>query len=151
MTDKELKKLSRLELLELLLNETRENERLKEEIAKAKQENAIEKSAQHLSDISSQLEAALKKVNLLAGIQDDNDETADDQNQADDFTDTEQDEGKESTKTDDAHIDFRIYKRLMYYYISNPDAVDSLPKKLRKAVKKRIDEITDRMNSETNN
>ena len=151
MTDKELKKLSRLELLELLLNETRENERLKEEIAKAKQENAIEKSAQHLSGISSQLEAALKKVNLLAGIQDDNDETADDQNQADDFTDTEQDEEKESTKTYDAHIDFRIYKRLMYYYISNPDAVDSLPKKLRKAVKKRIDEITDRMNSETNN
>ncbi len=34
VTDKELKKLSRLELLELLLTESRENERLREELKK---------------------------------------------------------------------------------------------------------------------
>ena len=36
VTDKELKKLSRLELLELLLTESRENERLREELEKIK-------------------------------------------------------------------------------------------------------------------
>ena len=41
MTDKELKKLSRLELLELLLAESRENERLRAEIEQIKQENTI--------------------------------------------------------------------------------------------------------------
>lgn len=72
MTDKELKKLSRLELLELLLAESRENERLREELEKIKQENTIEKSAQHLSETSEnlgetteKLGAALQQVSLI--------------------------------------------------------------------------------------
>ena len=44
MNDKELKKLSRLELLELLLAESRENERLRAEIEQIKQENTIIKT-----------------------------------------------------------------------------------------------------------
>ena len=62
MTDKELKKLSRLELLELLLVESRENERLREELAIAKKENSIEKSLEHLNDISQRLETVLQSV-----------------------------------------------------------------------------------------
>lgn len=62
VTDKELKKLSRLELLELLLTETRENERLREELEKAKQENSIEKSAVLLNETAKQLETALQSV-----------------------------------------------------------------------------------------
>ena len=66
MTDKELKKLSRLELLELLLVETRENERLREELEKAKQENSIEKSAVILSETVKQLESALQTVTTIS-------------------------------------------------------------------------------------
>lgn len=65
MTDKELKKLSKLELLELLLTETRENSRLKEELEKAKQENTIETSARYLNETTTQLEDALEKVSLM--------------------------------------------------------------------------------------
>ncbi|MBR3753724.1 MAG: hypothetical protein IKK49_01300 [Clostridia bacterium] len=62
MTDKELKKLSRLELLELLLTESRENERLREELERINAENAVEKSAQHLNETAKQLDSALQKV-----------------------------------------------------------------------------------------
>ena len=73
MTDKELKKLSRLELLELLLTESRENERLREKI---KQENTIKKSAQHLNETSEnlgetseKLQAALRQVSsIISGL-----------------------------------------------------------------------------------
>lgn len=62
VTDKELKKLSRLELLELLLTESRENERLREELEKLKQENTIKKSAQHLSQTSENLGETSEKL-----------------------------------------------------------------------------------------
>lgn len=72
MTDKELKKLSRLELLELLLTESRENERLRAELEEIKQENAVRKSAEQLSETSKQLDEtsgklgdALQQVSLL--------------------------------------------------------------------------------------
>lgn len=62
VTDKELKKLSRLELLELLLTESRENERLREELEKIKKENAIEKSAQQLNEVSKQMDETSEKL-----------------------------------------------------------------------------------------
>ena len=65
MTDKELKRLSRLELLELLLQETRENEKLRAELAKAKKENGIEKSAVILNETAKQLNEALQRVASL--------------------------------------------------------------------------------------
>ncbi|MBR3588415.1 MAG: hypothetical protein IKL16_02515 [Clostridia bacterium] len=76
MTDKELKKLSRLELLELLLTESRENERLRAELEKIKQENTIKKSAQHLNqtsenlgETSDKLSAALQQVSsIISGL-----------------------------------------------------------------------------------
>ena len=71
MTDKELKKLSRLELLELLLIETKENERLKTELEKIKKENSIEKSAQLLNETANQLDAALQKVTTISDVNSD--------------------------------------------------------------------------------
>ena len=56
MTDKELKKLSKLELLELLLVESRENERLREELEQMKQENSIKKSVQQLNKTAENFE-----------------------------------------------------------------------------------------------
>lgn len=66
MTDKELKKLSRLELLELLLNESRENERLRTELDKLKNENSVQKSAQHLNEASDKMNESLQNAAVLA-------------------------------------------------------------------------------------
>lgn len=66
MTDKELKKLSRLELLELLLNESRENERLRIELDKLKNENSVQKSAQHLNEASDKMQESLQNAAVLA-------------------------------------------------------------------------------------
>jgi hypothetical protein len=68
VTDKELKRLSKLELLELLLVETRENEKLREELAKAKKENSIEKSAVILQETAKQLDEALQKVSSMSNM-----------------------------------------------------------------------------------
>lgn len=62
MTDKELKKLSRLELLELLLAESRENERLRAELEQIKQENTIKKNVQKLNEISENLDETSEKL-----------------------------------------------------------------------------------------
>lgn len=59
MTDKELKKLSRLELLELLLEESRENEKLRNELENLKAENSVVKSARHLNEASEKMNESL--------------------------------------------------------------------------------------------
>ena len=64
-TDKELKKLSRLELLELLLAESRENERLRAEIEQIKQENTIIKSVQQLDETSTKLNETSDKLSAV--------------------------------------------------------------------------------------
>ena len=60
MTDKELKKLSRLELLELLLDISQENKVLEEKVQKLTSENEKAKSIENLA-------AATKQVNDMLG------------------------------------------------------------------------------------
>ncbi len=62
MTDKELKKLSRLELLELLLIESHENQKLRDKLAKIEQENEVGKSVEQLNETNQQLQLALQQV-----------------------------------------------------------------------------------------
>lgn len=66
MTDKELKKLSRLELLEILLEESKENERLREMLNKNEKENSHGYSEGALTQLTEQLNGALSEVNRLA-------------------------------------------------------------------------------------
>lgn len=65
MTDKELKKLSRLELLELLLQVSQENETLKTELEKQKSENSLAKTAGLILDTAAQIEASLQNSTNL--------------------------------------------------------------------------------------
>ncbi len=154
MTDKELKKLSRLELLELLLTESRENERIKEELEKVKQENTVEKSAQHLNKTSDKLESALQKMSSMItelGEVRDKEQIIVTQTVVSEPATVvdEYDEYKEKTdvpKTEvsekaDQNVDFDIYKNLIVFFISNPESLDVLPEDLRQSVIKRIEEI----------
>lgn len=68
MTDKELKKLSRLELLEMLLEVSKENEKLRKSLEKTKLENKAAKSIANLSATTKQMNTALEYVNSLTDI-----------------------------------------------------------------------------------
>lgn len=65
MTDKELRKLSRLELLELLLEASKENRKLKKIIENQKLENATAQNIRNLSEATLRVENALKYANSL--------------------------------------------------------------------------------------
>ena len=62
MTDKELRKLSRLELLELLLKESSANQKLREELDKLKSEKTIEKTAERLTETADHLDSSLQNI-----------------------------------------------------------------------------------------
>ncbi len=65
MTEKELRKLSRLELLELLLDASRENEKLKEKIKQMELENRTAHNIEALYDTTCLLETTLASANKL--------------------------------------------------------------------------------------
>lgn len=65
MTEKELRRLSRLEVLELLLEQTKENERLRQEFEQLKNESATESETEKLYKLSLQLNSALSRVNEI--------------------------------------------------------------------------------------
>lgn len=64
MTDKELRRLSRAELLEMLLAQTEENERLRERLERA--DRALEDRRIDLARAGSLAEASLKLNNVFA-------------------------------------------------------------------------------------
>lgn len=158
MTDKELKKLSRLELLELLLTESRENERLKEELEEAKRENTIERSAMYLSDTSKQLEGALQKVSSMisalscaegkivvtSAVQQDFSESLVNESISEIAVNTVEVNEQDRQPTEDStdkYVDFNIYKNLIVFFINNPESLNVLPDDLRQTVLDRIEEI----------
>lgn len=67
MTDKELKKLSRAELLELLLMQTKEVERLREKLAKA--ESLLSERYLHILEAGNLAEAVLKINGVMEAAQ----------------------------------------------------------------------------------
>ncbi len=149
MTDKELKKLSRLELLELLLTESRENERLREELERVKKENTVEKSAQHLNETSKQLDSALQKVSSILTVSAVKAETAENKQTVEtsvtqiraEQTDSQEQKANSVYKS----VDYNIYKNLMVFFIKNPYSLAVLPDDLRKEITDRIDNIRSRL------
>ena len=65
MTDKELRKLSRLELLELLLEASKENKKLKEKVNRLLAVNKTTQNLENLSVMTRQVENALMYANSL--------------------------------------------------------------------------------------
>lgn len=124
MTDKELKKLSRLELLELLLVESQENQRLRDELDRVKSEDAIGKSVARLQETSDQLYAALQQVlsmDVAAGAPREKKEA----------------EASAAKKS----VDGEIYKRILLLVEKNPEVLDAFPEDLRKTIIDRIHEV----------
>lgn len=135
MTDKELRKLSRLELLELLLEASKENKKLKEQIETLKAENATAQNIRNLSDATLQVENALRYANSLT----------DTLKGAPHKAVTVRDENPGHEKNNSVS-DRDIYWRIMGFYSKNPEAALALPEKLRSDVSDRIQEVLRRIN-----
>ncbi len=133
MTDKELRKLSRLELLELLLEASKENERLRDEIEALESENEAAQKLRTLSETALQLENALRYAStLIEALKEMPKKTAC--------------VSGEKTKKTGSPSDADIYGRIMGFYSKNPDSLHHLPERLRKDVSERIKEILDKIN-----
>lgn len=135
MTEKELKKLSRLELLELLLDESRENKKLRAELEKIKTENSIEKKRENLSVITKQLNTALSSVHTLTrDLQKIREDTASQPQRTENLA---TDEKKKQENT----FDRSLYQRLMNFFYRNEIYTALLPKELQDDVKTRLRSI----------
>lgn len=67
MTEKELKKLTRLEILELLLEQTKINEELRQEIQKQNSRSTEQVNTQVLESLASQMNFSLSVMGSLVG------------------------------------------------------------------------------------
>ena len=139
MTDKELRKLSRLELLELLLEASRENEKLREKLDKLKQEKNTAKSIENLSAATKQVSTVLEYANNLTDVLR---KTTHEVVSANSKT---QDERAKITKTPEdkqnAVSDRKLYWRIMSFYAKNEEALNLLPADISGDVSSRIREI----------
>lgn len=149
MTDKELKKLSRLEMLELLLNASKENERLREKIKKLETENKTAENIENLVAATRQVESALKYANSITGalegkpvvISSDNDEDNDEAEKHNDADFSKQDNEQAPTFKSASAADRDIYCHILSFCSRNRDKLNIFPDELRKDIEHRINEI----------
>lgn len=133
MTDKELRKLSRLELLELLLEASKENKKLKDEIDRLNTENETARNIENLSAITEKVEKALEYANGIT------DSLLAVQNKKS-TANTDSKEIKEAVASD-SPSDVEIYRRLLNFFANNNDKLDLLPSDIATDVRTRIKTI----------
>ena len=138
MTDKELKKLSRLELLELLLEASKENRKLKEQIKRLKIENKTTQNIENLSVITEQVENALRYANNLT----DTLKTSSGEVTASNIIKQESvTKSSEPRAKTDSTSDVEIYKRMLRFFAENDDKLSVFPTDIENDVRARITSI----------
>ena len=135
MTDKELRKLSRLELLELLLEAGKENEKLKEQIKGLKLENETAQNIERLSQITDQVENALRYTNNIA----DAFRTSSGGMKSSSAVNSGYRAGKKQFPPD-----VEIYKAMLNFFANNDDKLGVFPSELAEDVRDRIRSILER-------
>ena len=135
MTDKELRKLSRLELLELLLEAGKENSRLKEEVSRLEIENRISQNIENLSVMMKQLEDSVGKVNGLADAL---------KNVSVSTVKADCGKADKIKSENDGAADADIYKRLLVFFATNEEKTDILPTDVAEDVRRRIQSLLDK-------
>lgn len=133
MTDKELRKLSRLELLELLLEVSNENKKLKEIIITLKAESKTAQNIENLSLVARQVENTLKYANSLT----------------DSLKTIVNGESKsvsiqETQAKPDLIQDRDIYILMLRFFIQNDDKLNVFPADIENTVRMRIKSILER-------
>ena len=144
MTDKELRKLSRLELLELLLEASKENKKLKEEISRLQEDNKTTQNIENLSVITLQVESALKYANSITDtLKTTSGETP--SSEADNKSDV--DKNGEAAGGQGGLSDVEIYRRMLSFFAKNDDKLSVFPTDIENDVRARIRSILEKRKS----
>lgn len=142
MTDKELRKLSRLELLEMLLDVSKENEALKQTIEKKDEELRLCKNIDSLSTATTQINNALEHINSITG----------------NLTKAAPVIASPAHTVENKHIpesgnepkaitsDGELYCRLIAHYAKDDNSLSLLPDDIQTKVRNRIREILESRN-----
>jgi len=132
MTEKELKKLKRLEILELLLEQSAINEKLKKELLELKNKNNASELTENLEKMISQMNSALDNVNNIAdNLQKMSKDEPGLKNIENDKTVPFQQENNTVTNKN-------LYGRIMYFFWQNDDFLSSLPDELQKDIRTKL-------------
>ncbi len=136
MTDKELRRLSRLELLELLLEASKENEKLKEEIEKLKIENKTAQNIENLSVATHKIETALRYANNI---------TDNLKGTSGEYVAERVIKEKEEPIKAKPLSDKEIYRRILSFFAKNDEKLNVFPSDLENDIRDRIKSILERM------
>ena len=136
MTDKELRKLSRLELLELLLEASKENKKLKEKINALTAENQTAQNIENLSVVTRQVENALRYANSLTDTLKTN---SGDVSSSNNNTDSEKNAAVQIKS--EPMSDKDIYIRMLSFFSKNDDKLNVFPTDIENIVRARIRSI----------
>lgn len=132
MTDKELKKLSRLELLELLLEASKENSKLRQEIERLQEENQTAQNIANLSVITLRVENALKYANSLTDVLKEKSGQA--------VLPTSNTKDGASLKFETLS-DREIYWRMLFFFAQNSDKLNIFPADIENDIRERIKSV----------
>lgn len=140
-----MKKLSRLELLELLLEASKENKKLKEEIDRLRFESKTTQNIENLSMITTQVESALKYANSLT---DTLKITSNENTSSNVSTNNDKSVMNHQTNTkSDSLSDVDIYRRMLRFFAKNDDKLSVFPADIENDVRARIRSIIERRKS----
>ena len=142
MTDKELRKLSRLELLELLLEASKENRKLKEKINRLISENKTAQNIENLSVVTRQVENALMYANSLTDNLRSNAYEATPLSAAAKIDYPQQTEMPQLKSDEPSDKD--IYLQMMCFFAKNDDKLKVFPEDIENVVRERIRNILER-------
>ena len=139
MTDKELRKLNRLELLELLLEASKENKKLKEQIKRLQLENKTTQNIENLSVITGQVETALRYANNIT-------DTLRPSSNVNDNAKNDSAASRTDAKVQPLS-DVDIYKRMLLFFANNDDKLSVFPEDIKNDVRARLRSIRERKKS----
>lgn len=141
MTDKELRKLSRLELLELLLEVSKENSKLKEQIDRLNDENKTNQNIENLSVMTRHMENSLR---YAKGLADSLKMTSDKAVTSDNTVKTDRVGEVRTNDKSEQLSDVEIYKRMLCFFANNDDKLSVFPTDVENSVRARIRSILER-------
>lgn len=136
MTDKELRKLSRLELLELLLEAGKENEKLKDEIKNLKAEKQNANKAENLYVAACKIETALKYATCLTDTLKKTSDLPQAPSESAHIKSSSENQEKPNQLTDK-----EIYRRMLLFFANNDDKLSIFPADVEYDVRNRINSL----------
>ncbi|MBR3868790.1 MAG: hypothetical protein IKM66_05690 [Clostridia bacterium] len=134
MTEKELKKLNRLEILELLLEQSTINENMRQELHELKNKNNAAELTENLNKMILQMNSALDNVNHIAeNLQEMSKKDPEPEN-----IENKNDKTVPFQQENDTVTNKNLYGRIMYFFWQNDDVLSSLPEELQKDIRKKL-------------